>query len=113
MTNYSPHLTFFPYIDCTVAISLSIWLSWLEPRLVVKSAEISDFFPIDKSFLELLWLPDAYIYNLQSIKQHSFIHNFDGLLLINNTFGGGQAKNMGIVLFFHGFNNEKLLCSIF
>ena len=105
MTNYSPHLTFFPYIDCTVAISLSIWLSWLEPRLVVKSAEISDFFPIDKSFLELLWLPDAYIYNLQSIKQHSFIHNFDGLLLINNTFGGGQAKTMGIVLFFfHGFD---------
>ena len=71
--------------ESTIAISSSIWLSWIEPRIMVTS-EVPDIFPIDKTFLKLLWLPDAYIYNLQSIKQHAFIHNFDGLLLVNQTW---------------------------
>ena len=35
--------------------------------------------------MDLLWFPDVYIFNLQSIKKHSLIHDFDGLYFVNGT----------------------------
>ena len=60
----------------TITMYFNMYFAWKEPRLEAPPV-VSDYFPLNHSFLELLWLPDIFIYNLKSIKKHTFIHDVD------------------------------------
>ena len=60
----------------TITMYFNMYFAWKEPRLEAPPV-VSDYFPLNHSFLELLWLPDIFIYNLKSIEKHAFIHDVD------------------------------------
>ena len=60
----------------TITMYFNMYFAWREPRLGAPPV-VDDYFPLNHSFLELLWLPDIFIYNLKSIKKHTFIHDVD------------------------------------
>ena len=50
-------------IEKTISLSLEIYLSWKEPRLNIKSSLYKNHpnaFSLEKSFQDLLWIPDVY-----------------------------------------------------
>ena len=70
--------------ECTITVSLWIYLTWVEPRLIVPN-EVPTYVSLDESFFSQLWKPDVYFYHLKDIKQHSFFHDFEGLYFVNNS----------------------------
>ena len=52
-------------------------MGWDEPRLVslkeLSQEEQDEYLPIDLGFLDLLWLPDLYPYNMKSVKKHELV----------------------------------------
>ena len=70
--------------ECTITVSLWIYLTWVEPRLIIPN-EVPTYVSLDESFFSQLWKPDVYFYHLKDIKQHSFFHDFEGLYFVNNS----------------------------
>ena len=69
---------------CTFVLQSFLLLYWNEPRIIAPP-NISNFAPIDTSFLKLLWIPDTFFDNLKSIEILDGVHNSNGLFLINRT----------------------------
>ena len=68
--------------DCIIKTSFWIRITWLEPRLIVKSsakfknAITQDYYSkLDESFHKYLWLPDIFIWNLETIDLRGFLNN--------------------------------------
>ena len=68
----------------TITLKLTITMVWLEPRLFISANATEEeknnlkstiFLP--KKFMNRLWLPDAYIPDVQKINKYNFIHDFE------------------------------------
>ena len=71
-------------------MSFKYGLIWIEPRLLItvsydlstnKPDQLSETIPLQKSFINLLWIPDTYFHNLKNIKRHSVIQDSEALFL--------------------------------
>ena len=70
-------------------MSFKYGLIWIEPRLLITTTyelsnipdQLSEVIPLQKSFINLLWIPDTYFHNLKNIKKHSVIQESEALFL--------------------------------
>ena len=70
-------------------MSFKYGLIWIEPRLLITTTyelsnnpdQLSEIIPLQKSFINLLWIPDTYFHNLKNIKRHSVIQDSEALFL--------------------------------
>ena len=67
-------------VEHTVSLSLDIWLTWEEPRLKINSTmQEKMFYAIDKSFLNLLWIPDIFIYDAKKLVKNGVVGDLESL----------------------------------
>ena len=69
-------------IEKTISLSVEIYLLWKEPRLNIKSSlhkNHSNDFSLEKSFLNLLWIPDIYIYDAKKVVKNHITSGFESL----------------------------------
>ena len=69
-------------IDRTISLSLEIYVHWKDPNLEVQNAtwNKNDFFSLEKSFLDLLWIPDIYIYDAKKVLKNHVSSDFESLI---------------------------------
>lgn len=68
-----------------ITLKLTIVMNWVEPRIFIsanaseedKKPLIKSFMILPKDFVNLLWLPDAYIPDVHDIKKYKFVHEFE------------------------------------
>ena len=73
--------------DSTIRLSLELLLQWKDSRIIIseeENLEESKILILNKDLLDLLWIPEIYIYDLHSIKKHSLIQASEILTLIKN-----------------------------
>ena len=70
--------------DSTIKLSLELSLEWKDSRIIIseKNLDNSKILTLNKNLLDLLWIPEIYIYDLHSIKKHAFIQASENLILI-------------------------------
>ena len=62
----------------TITIKLAILMFWFEPRIFISpSNSTEEHKRLPKEFVNLIWLPDAYIPHVHKINKYNFIHNFE------------------------------------
>ena len=68
-------------LEHTISLSLQIWMTWEEPRLEVVNGTLQEnkSYAIDKSFLNLLWIPDLYIYDAKKIDKNGMVSDLESL----------------------------------
>ena len=70
-------------IEQMISLTLEIYLSWKEPRLEVnltsKKSEY-DYFSLEKSFQNKLWIPDIYIYDAKSVRKNHITSSYESLM---------------------------------
>ena len=70
-------------IEQMISLTLEIYLTWKEPRLEVnttfKKSEW-DYFSLEKSFQNKLWIPDLYIYDANSVRKNYITSSYESLL---------------------------------
>ena len=66
--------------DFTITLSMYFGIRWDEPRIICPQCQ-TNYTPVDLSFMKILWVPDVYIYNLESISTSSIISDFAGMVL--------------------------------
>ena len=73
--------------DSTIRLSLELLLQWKDSRIIIseeENLEESKILILNKDLLDLLWIPEIYIYDLHNIKKHSLIQASENLILIKN-----------------------------
>ena len=68
-------------VDFTVTFSMYLFVKWIEPRLKsngTTSGPDNQETPIDLKFLDKLWVPDVYFYDLKRLEDHKFLTKFAG-----------------------------------
>ena len=73
--------------DSTIRLSLELLLQWKDSRIIIseeENLEESKILILHKDLLDLLWIPEIYIYDLHNIKKHSLIQASENLILIKN-----------------------------
>ena len=83
--------TIFCKVKCLMthfnALSLELLLQWKDSRIIIseeENLEESKILILHKDLLDLLWIPEIYIYDLHNIKKHSLIQASENLILIKN-----------------------------
>ena len=67
-------------IEHTISLSLDIWMTWEEPRLELNAnLQENKSHAMDKSFLNLLWLPDIFIYDAKKVVKNRVVGDFESL----------------------------------
>ena len=68
-------------LEHTISLSLQIWMTWEEPRLEVVNETLQEnkSYAIDKSFLNLLWIPDIYIYDAKKVDKNGMVGDLESL----------------------------------
>ena len=67
-------------LEHTVSLSLDIWITWEEPRLEINATmQEKKFYAIDKSFLNLLWIPDIFIYDAKKVVKKGMVGEIESL----------------------------------
>ena len=68
-------------VDFTVTFSMYLFVKWMEARLQ-RNGTTSGFenqeTPVDLKFLDKLWVPDVYFYDLKRLEDHKFLTKFAG-----------------------------------
>ena len=68
-------------VDFTVTFSMYLFVKWMEARLQ-RNGTTSGFenqeTPVDLKFLDKLWVPDVYFYDLKRLEDHMFLTKFAG-----------------------------------
>ena len=67
-----------------IHVSLEVDLRWQDQRLNIEENITTDVV-LGDIFLEKLWLPDLYLFNLNSNRKLSFVKNYEGLWLGQNS----------------------------
>ena len=69
--------------ESTITLKLSLSLSWVETRLTIlpnatneTKEELVNGIYLPKKFIDILWLPDAYIENVHHIEKFNFIRDY-------------------------------------
>ena len=69
--------------ESTITLKLSLSLSWVETRLTIlpnatneTKEELVNGIYLPKKFINILWLPDAYIENVHHIEKSNFIRDY-------------------------------------
>ena len=73
--------------DSTIRLSLELLLQWKDSRIIIseeENLEESKILILNKDLLDLLWIPEIYVYDLHNIKKHSHIQASENLILIKN-----------------------------
>ena len=73
--------------ESTIRLSLELLLQWKDSRIIIseeENLEESKILILNKDLLDLLWIPEIYIYDLHNIKKHSLIQASENLILIKN-----------------------------
>ena len=68
-------------VDFTVTFSMYLFVKWMEPRLQrngTTSGSENQETPVDLKFLDKLWVPDVYFYDLKRLEDHMFLTKFAG-----------------------------------
>ena len=68
-------------VDFTVTFSMYLFVKWMEPRLQRNgtiSGSVNQETPVDLKFLDKLWVPDVYFYDLKRLEDHKFLTKFAG-----------------------------------
>jgi hypothetical protein len=61
----------------TVSLTMYFWLAWQDPRILSPPTD-NPHIPIALSFMDHLWVPDVYFYNLKSTQTLNIISEFAG-----------------------------------
>ena len=69
------------YHDFTMSLNLYFRLAWYDNRLLLNGTK-NDY--VDVSFIDNLWIPDLYIYNLKSLKMMKTITPEEGLNIVKD-----------------------------
>ena len=93
----------------TLTLMLQVEIVWNEPRLTllpnVTEKEMehieNDGYDLPKEFMDHLWLPDTYVYNVHKIEKYNFIRHFEYLWYWqeNNQNWIGYETEVEIVIF--------------
>ena len=93
----------------TLTLKLQVEIVWNEPRLTllpnVTEKEMehieNDGYDLPKEFMDHLWLPDTYVYNVHKIEKYNFIRHFEYLWYWqeNNQNWIGYETEVKIVIF--------------
>ena len=67
--------------DFSTAMYLYFDFSWTDPRLI-NNATSGKTLQIETSFMDNLWVPDIYIYNLKSFYNSRVLTDFGGLIIL-------------------------------
>ena len=67
--------------DFTITFKMYFGIRWHEPRMICPLC-LEEYTPLDLSFLEKIWVPDVYIYNLKRISSTRILTDFAGNYLI-------------------------------
>ena len=72
--------------DSTIRLSLELLLQWKDSRIIISEEENLEesILILNKDLLDLLWIPEIYVYDLHNIKKHSLIQASENLILIKN-----------------------------
>ena len=67
-------------VDFTVTFSMYLFVKWMEPRLLRNGTTpgFNQETPVDLKFLDKLWVPDVYFYDLKRLEDHMFLTKFAG-----------------------------------
>ena len=68
-------------VDFTVTFSMYLFVKWMEARLQrngTTSGSENQETPVDLKFLDKLWVPDVYFYDLKRLEDHKFLTKFAG-----------------------------------
>ena len=73
--------------ESTLTLKLQVEIAWNEPRVTllpnvtIKEMEYIEIegYILPKEFMNHLWLPDTYVYNVHKIEKQNFIHHFEYL----------------------------------
>ena len=67
-------------IEHSISLSLDIWITWAEPRLEVNATLLENkSYAMDKSFLNLMWIPDIYIYDTKKVIKNNMVGDVESL----------------------------------
>ena len=93
----------------TLTLKLQVEIVWNEPRLTllpnVTEKEMehieNEGYDLPKEFMDHLWLPDTYVYNVHKIEKYNFIRHFEYLWYWqeNNQNWIGYETEVKIVIF--------------
>ena len=93
----------------TLTLKLQVEIVWNEPRLMlllnVTEKEMehieNEGYDLPKEFMDHLWLPDTYVYNVHKIEKYNFIRHFEYLWYWqeNNQNWIGYETEVEIVIF--------------
>ena len=71
-------------VDFSVTFSMYLFVKWMEARLQ-RNGTTSGFenqeTPVDLKFLDKLWVPDVYFYDLKRLEDHMFLTKFAGEII--------------------------------
>ena len=68
-------------VDFTVTFSMYLFVKWMEARLQKNGTTPgpdNQETPVDLKFLDKLWVPDVYFYDLKKLEDHMFLTKFAG-----------------------------------
>jgi hypothetical protein len=65
----------------TVSFSMYFGVAWQDPRILSPLTDNHNI-PIALSFMDHLWVPDIYFYNLKSIQTLNIISEFAGIIVL-------------------------------
>ena len=73
--------------DSAIAISAFFQFLWKDSRISIKNVHEIDgqTVNVDPSFIEDIWLPDLYFYDLRSFKKHELFRDVQGGIRLRRT----------------------------
>ena len=74
-------------LDSAIAISAFFQFLWKDSRISIKNVHEIDgqTVNVDPSFIEDIWLPDLYFYDLRSFKKHELFRDVQGGIRLRRT----------------------------
>ena len=94
-------------LEHTVSLSLDIWITWEEPRLEINvTMQEKKFYAIDKSFLNLLWIPDIFIYDAKKLVKNGIVGDLESLSYRRRPFNGLPTSKLHFLTYIVTLNVE-------